>query len=501
MTERSGCSRGFRLPPVAGKSSNVITRDRVLAARYEVGELIGRGGMAAVYRGRDRVLDRTVAIKVLSPALAADPAFVTRFRREAQAAARLSYPSVVAVFDTGSDDDDHFIVMEFVEGRTLAEILRDEGPLSPERALRIGEAAASGLAFAHRGGLVHRDVKPANVMVTPSGGVKVMDFGIARAGEADRLTVAHTVMGTAAYLSPEQAAGGEVDGRADVYALGVVLFEMLTGRPPFEGDNLVSVAYRQVHEAPVAPSSLRPGLPAAMDPLVLRALAKDPARRYATAEEFGAAMGAVAAGGGVPVTHPIGAAAATEVLAPQPVSPAPATQSLPVSPAALVRTPRRRWPWLVFGLVVVAGLFGGAFLLSRHTPVSVLPSPRPSVSASPSPSASPRPSPSPSPSSSASPTARGVQGVASAVRQLIERGVSAGTLSDHVAHDLDKGLSKALDAYAHGDLQGALHAVDDAQHKISEARDHGDITTGSEAAALHQAFDRLASVMRATPPP
>src|SRR5919204_903792 len=215
--------------------------ERVLGGRYEIDSVLGHGGMAEVYLGTDRVLGRRVAIKVLEPQFARDATFVARFRREAQSAAALSHPNVVNVFDTGSDDGTHFIVMEYVAGKTLSEVIKD-APLLPERAVEIAEAVAAALAFAHQAGIVHRDVKPGNIMLTSSGDVKVMDFGIARATSTDSLTQTANVLGTATYFSPEQAQGQKVDARSDVYSLGCVLYEMLTGHPPFAGETPVSIA-------------------------------------------------------------------------------------------------------------------------------------------------------------------------------------------------------------------------------------------------------------------
>ncbi len=190
--------------------------NRVLADRYEVDSVLGQGGMAEVYLGRDRVLGRPVAIKVLAPQFVRDQSFVVRFRREAQAAAALNHPNVVSVFDTGSDDGTHFIVMEYIQGRTLAQVLREDGPILPERAAEIAESVAEALAFAHDAGIIHRDIKPGNIMLTPTGDVKVMDFGIARATTSETLTATATVLGTATYLSPEQAQGEPVDARSDI---------------------------------------------------------------------------------------------------------------------------------------------------------------------------------------------------------------------------------------------------------------------------------------------
>ncbi len=284
---------------------------RRLGDRYQVGELLGRGGMAEVHEGRDLRLGRRVAIKILKPELARDPAFLARFRREAQSAASLNHPNVVAVYDTGEDvlgegptaETVPFIVMELVEGITLKELINSGNKLVPERALEITSGILAALDYSHRHGIVHRDIKPGNVMLTTTGAVKVMDFGIARAtADAGHTgTSTSTVMGTAAYLSPEQAQGLSVDSRSDLYSAGVVLFELLTRRPPFVADAPVAVAFAHVNEPPPVPSTLDPALPAQLDPIVARALAKDPAQRYQTAVEFRADVERAIAG--VPVTR------------------------------------------------------------------------------------------------------------------------------------------------------------------------------------------------------
>lgn len=242
--------------------------------------------MADVFLARDVLLDRPVAVKVLFPQFAAEPTFVERFRREAQAAANLNHPSIVAVYDWGEHDNTYFIVMEFVDGRSLADVLRAEGTLHPDRAAEICTDVAAALGFAHRNGTVHRDVKPGNILITPEGQVKVTDFGIARAfGGGDELTQTGSVMGTATYFSPEQAQGKNVDPRSDLYSLGVVLFEMVTGQPPFVGDSPVAIAYKHVQEAPPRPTSLNPAIPKPLESVIARLLAKNPAQRYPSAEE------------------------------------------------------------------------------------------------------------------------------------------------------------------------------------------------------------------------
>ena len=274
----------------------------MLSDRYEVGELIGRGGMASVYRGRDLTLGREVAIKILESDLAADATFRTRFRLEAQAASRMSHPTIVRVYDAGEDvetDADGttravpYIVMELVSGQTLKEIIA-AGPVSIDDAIHYTDGILEALEYSHRAGVVHRDIKPGNVMVTSAGQVKVMDFGIARAVSDSSSTVAETtqILGTAAYFSPEQAKGEPVDSRADVYSAGVVLYELLTGRPPFRGESPVAVAYQHVSETPVAPSEIVDTVPRSLDAVVLRALAKDPYQRYQDAGSFRAALDA-----------------------------------------------------------------------------------------------------------------------------------------------------------------------------------------------------------------
>jgi serine/threonine protein kinase len=267
---------------VSPRSNNIS----VLSNRYELKEQLGAGGMAEVYLGKDRVLGRTVAVKTLLAQYGGDPHFIERFRREAQHAAALNHPNVVSVYDTGSDDGTHYIVMEYVEGKTLRDVIREEGPLLPERVAEIGADVCAGLAFAHSHGIVHRDVKPANIMITTTGAVKVTDFGIARAVSGDTVTQTAMVLGTAQYFSPEQAQSAPVDARSDIYSLGVVLYEMLTRQVPFTGSSPVAIAYKHVKEAPVLPSRLNPDVPPALEAIVMKAMAKNPDNRYQSAEEM-----------------------------------------------------------------------------------------------------------------------------------------------------------------------------------------------------------------------
>jgi eukaryotic-like serine/threonine-protein kinase len=265
-----------------------------VGGRYELGEMLGRGGMAEVRRAVDQRLGRPVAVKQLRTDLAIDPTFQARFRREAQSAAGLNHPTIVAVYDTGEETDPltgvsvPYIVMELVEGPTLRDLLREGRKILPERALELTQGVLDALSYSHKAGIVHRDIKPANVMLGPGGGVKVMDFGIARAVADTSATMTQTaaVIGTAQYLSPEQARGETVDARSDLYSAGCLLYELLVGRPPFIGDSPVSVAYQHVREAPVPPSQLDPEITPEIDAVVLKALAKDPADRYQSATEM-----------------------------------------------------------------------------------------------------------------------------------------------------------------------------------------------------------------------
>ena len=279
-----------------------MTQPRLLGDRYELEGVVGRGGMAEVYRARDIRLDRIVAIKTLRADLARDQTFQARFRREAQSAASLNHPSIVAVYDTGEDMATGvpvpYIVMEYVDGRTVRDLLIDGHRLLPERALEIISGVLRALEYSHQAGIVHRDIKPGNVMVTRNGDIKVMDFGIARAMSDAQATMTQTaqVIGTAQYLSPEQARGERVDARSDLYSTGCLMYELLTGRPPFTGDSPVAIAYQHVRENPIPPSRLDPDIPPWADAIVLKAMAKSPGDRYQTAAEMQADIQRAASG-------------------------------------------------------------------------------------------------------------------------------------------------------------------------------------------------------------
>lgn len=330
--------------------------------RYSVIERVGAGGMAEVYRARDELLGREVAVKVLSERFSRDRSFVERFRREAQSAANLNHPNIVSLFDYGADEGTYFIVMEFIDGKSLSDIIAEDGALLSERAAEISSDVAAALERAHEGGLVHRDIKSSNIMITRAGETKVTDFGIARAvGGDDQMTMTQTgmVIGTAAYLSPEQAQGNPVDGRSDVYSLGVVLYEMLTGRTPFQGDTPLSIAYKHVREDPRPPSDFNPDVPEALDSICLKALAKNPENRFSSAREMHADLQRFLSGHAVHAT-PLMADATM-------VAPAGGTEVLRETDVYEDEPPRSRAALYVLATILILALFGLlAYLLANN---------------------------------------------------------------------------------------------------------------------------------------
>jgi serine/threonine-protein kinase len=332
----------------------------VVDGRYRIASRLGSGGMADVYCADDLQLGRKIALKVLYRRFAEDQEFVERFRREASSAAGLQHQHVVSVYDRGEWDGTYWIAMEYLEGRSLKRLIIEEGPLAPARAVDLAIQILRAARFAHRRGIIHRDLKPHNVIVDAEGRAKVTDFGIARAGASD-MTQTGSIMGTAQYLSPEQAQGHAVSAQSDIYSVGIILYEMLTGRLPFEGESAVAIALKQVNEQPVPPSQLNPAIGAGLEAAVMRALAKDPAQRYPDADAFIAAL----QGEDVPATE-------VTAIGPAPAPPPPPVVAAPVDAAPLPppvdpgAEGRRWWAWLL-GLLLVAALIAGGVLLLAGT--------------------------------------------------------------------------------------------------------------------------------------
>jgi eukaryotic-like serine/threonine-protein kinase len=352
---------GARFPTVDSGYRLGQMPNRILSNRYELRRVVGRGGMAEVWEAQDRVLGRRVAVKVLHPSLAGDPTFIERFRREATAAASLNHRSMVAIYDAGVDGDANYLVMEFLDGETLADLVARVGRIDIDKTVEVGIAMCDALHAVHQVGLVHRDVKPANIMVTPSGGAKLMDLGIARGPELTSLTATASVIGTAGYLSPEQAGGKPASAQSDLYGLGWVLFEAATGRRPFDADSPVAMAIKHLSEAPPVPSSVVPGLPAWFDHLIARALAKDPDQRYRDAEEMSADLGRIATGVPVTASAPIARTAVAPIPGPTPtaVQPRPVSSNDDGAPPRKVRGTILGLVALV-ALLVVGGLVAAA---------------------------------------------------------------------------------------------------------------------------------------------
>jgi tRNA A-37 threonylcarbamoyl transferase component Bud32 len=454
-----------------GKLRVVQETTHVLADRYELGPVLGEGGMARVYRGVDRQLRRPVAIKVLAAPFDRDRSFLERFRREARAAAGLSHPNIVAVFDSGSDDGTHFIVTELVEGETLADRLRRDGPMPPEETVAVAVDIARALAAAHDRRLIHRDIKPGNVMLLPDGRVKVVDFGIARAAGSDTLTGTGVVLGSTAYLSPEQAGGQPVDERADLYALGCVLYEMLTGHVPFRADTPIATMYRHVNEDAPAPSTIVLVQPE-LEAIVMRCLEKDPKRRFASAAELEAALLAVSlarsgdttqletVGAGAAETQPVatvdGGGAPTEPVAAVSGGGA-ATRPTWTAPSHAREKPRGHGRWLIAALVVALILaLTGVLIAATNDPFR--------------------------PKAAARATARDatenvlppdtpvtVENAWSGLIAAIASAQATEDLSDHAADELAKRADELLDAYREGDPEKLAEALTHLDEELAKA--------------------------------
>jgi serine/threonine-protein kinase len=350
--------------------------DTLFDGRYRIQRKLGAGGMADVYLAEDQELGRRVAIKILNGRHANDDQFIERFRREAKNAAALNHPNIVSIYDRGEAEDTYYIAMEFLDGRTLKELVVSRGAAPINVAIEYARQILLALRFAHRHGIVHRDIKPHNVLVDAEGRVKVTDFGIARAGTS-QMTETGSIVGTAQYLSPEQARGGEVDPRSDLYSLGVVLYELLTGKTPFDGETPVEIAMKHLSNAPKPPSKLRPDVPPELDKVVLRALAKDPNDRYQSADEMEADLERVARGAPVSAATaatqvlPAAAAVAADSTSATMIAPPPRTPTRAVPPPPVVREEeyaepggpeRPLWPWLLAAAFVIAAAIAGFFV-------------------------------------------------------------------------------------------------------------------------------------------
>jgi serine/threonine protein kinase len=447
----------------------------ILSDRYELGPELGHGGMARVLRGTDRQLGRHVAIKVLSPPYDRDQAFVERFRREAHAAARLNHPSIVAVYDTGSDDGTHYIVTELVEGETLSDLLDRGGPLPPERAVDIATGVTRALAAAHERGVVHRDVKPGNVMLTPDDRVKVVDFGIARAAGAESVTRSGLVLGSAPYLSPEQARGEPGDERSDIYALGCVLYQMLTGQPPFHADTPVATLYLHVHEQAQPPSSVRE-VPADLEAIVLRCLEKEPAARFQSATELEHALRAV--DNSIP-TMPLPAEDFEPTAPVEPVRPS----------SGSTRPPRDRRVWLLVGglAALVLLITWAAFAFSDGKTLREAAREGARNSRSPSPSVTP------------TSEALTVGDAYVALTGAIDAAQFDGGIDEGTANDLRERAEDIMVAYEENDTEEITKKIEEFDEKLTKAREEEKVTVEA-ADQIDVAFAAFISTLGAELP-
>lgn len=446
----------------------------VVAGRYELLDVLGRGGMGVVYGASDRVLDRTVALKVLPVDRADDPTSVARFEREALAAAALNHAHIVAVFDSSADGPTRYIVMEYVAGESLARLVRRRGRLPAQDAARIAAQIASALAAAHRAGIVHRDIKPANVMLDEDGTVKVLDFGIARAAAGTSITQTAIVLGSAPYLAPEVSQGESADARSDIYSLGCVLYELLTGSPPFTGELPAAVLHQHNSAIPRAPKELDPALPAGLDALVMQMLAKRPDQRPQHAEEL--VRGLPASIG----DHP---ADGGEVGCP---------------PGGVLSEPigiRRRWARL--GRVGQLGLGLAAMLVIAGLGIGVL---QPSASPHDASAAHGGRSQSGGVGKHSNEHPRTVAGAARALTRLTTEDLQAGQINQPAAQEILGHLQDTLNAYAHRHITHAIRHLSSLSSKIGELTSHGDIKSAALPAISAAIADLRSGLERATPP-
>ncbi len=479
--------------------TSLVGPGRVLAGRYELGATLGSGGMAVVLEAQDRVLERTVAVKILRAQYGTDPVFLARFTREALNAARLSHPGLVTIFDAGVDDGTAYIVMELVHGRTVHEILRTTGPLPVGDAVAIAIDVCDVLDVAHRAGVVHRDIKPGNILISDDGRTRVFDFGIARTDGSDALTQVATVIGTAAYVSPEQAGGDPAGPRSDLYALGCALTEMLTGTPPYSAATPVALLYQQIHEPAPLPSSLRPEVSAELDAVVLHLLAKDPDDRPPTAMDARRELLALPIASRVDtLVLPAPAGASTSVLpaasaARTSVLPAPAVATAEAGPDGPGFARRNIVVIAILVAAVVLGLVVGGLIRDRSagsagSAGSPTPTPSgPAVSAS----RSSLPSATPTVSATQEPvppltvaTATTVEGALESLRSVIGQGEAAGLIDPSAASSLFSLTDAVEKAAAKGRGKSAPAKIEELSAAVLQYADSGQISSDALPALL-----------------
>ena len=476
------------MEPPSRADRGAVDPDEVVAGRYRLDRSLGTSRMADVFVATDLQLRREVAVKRLPSSALEDATAKARFAREARALARVNDPHVVTVFDIVVDDGRPFLIMELVEGMTLRDLVDTQGRLEPARAIGIATGICSGLAAVHECGIVHRDMKPSNVFLTASGAVKIGDFGIASVASDVKVTRAGEVFGSAPYVSPEQVTGDPVDARADLYSLGCVMFEMVTGRPPFAGDDPAALAYQHVHAEPERADALVPQVPAALASTIDRLMAKDPADRPENADALRRSL----------ETMSLPAASGVGDVPTQPLTPVAATDVLPLVPSRMPprRPPRSAspLPWiagLVLGIVlllVLNAIFGGAEpAVDARTPAAhTSPSSVPSASSAPSPR-----SPSPPPATGS------VDDAAAALVGLVQELSSSGAVDEHLARDLQHGMDEITQVLNEGDAGKVLDSLGGLQDKVDKGLEHGDISS-EDAQRLDEAIQALAAAVDAS---